>query len=257
MKIEIASALILAVLLLSIRLSALLLLSPLFSVAQLPARVRVLFVISLATVLTLALQPSLQAMPDTFAELLLAAINELLLGAALAFGVFAAFGAFMFGGRLLDFQMGFGVAALIDPATSNQSPLIGTALNMMAVATFFLLNGHHLLIRGIAYGLDRVPLGASLTTLSIDAMVIQFGLMFVYGVAVVAPALVALLLVDAGMAIAARTMPQVNMFIVGLPIKIFVGLLLLALSLNHMGPLLERIFESIFRYWELIFDQAL
>lgn len=252
MTIEIASSLLLAVLLLSIRLSALLLLSPLFSVAQLPVRVRVLFIVALASVLTLALQPSLQTMPATLAELILAAINELIVGAALAFGVFAAFAAFMFGGRLLDFQMGFGVAALIDPATNNQSPLIGTALNMMAVTTFFLLDGHHLLIRGLAYGLEQVPLGVPLTEIGIDAIVMQFGLMFVYGVAVVAPALVALLLVDAGMAIAARTMPQVNMFIVGLPIKIFVGLVLLALSLGYMGPLLERIYASIFRYWEVI-----
>lgn len=257
MKIEIAGSLIMAVLLMSVRLSALLLLSPLFSVGQVPARVRVLLVVSLAAVMTFALQPHLQSMPSTLAELLLAAINELILGAALAFGIFSAFGAFMFGGRLLDFQMGFGVAALIDPATRDQSPLMGTVLNIMAVTAFFLLNGHHLLIKGLAYGLVRVPLGTPLSEIGVDAMLAQFGLMFVYGVAIVAPAVIALLLVDVGMAIAARTMPQVNMFIVGLPIKIFVGLLLLTLSLGYMGPLLERIYESIFRYWQQILDQVI
>lgn len=256
MGIEIASTLIMAVLLLSLRISALLLLTPLFSVGGIPVRVRVLFVLALAIVLTLAMQPTLSRVPATLPELLIAATYELLLGAALAFGVFAAFGAFLFGGRLLDFQMGFGVAAIIDPATSNQNPMIGTALNLMAVTAFFMLDGHHMMLRGLAYGLERVPLGAPLQPGGLDAMVAQFGLMFVYGVAVVAPAVIALLLVDVGMAIAARTMPQVNMFIVGLPIKIFVGLALLALSLGYMGPLLERIYESIFRYWEQILRQA-
>ena len=67
-----------------------------------------------------------------------------------------------------------------------------------------------------------------------------------------APAVFTLLLVDAGMAFAARTMPQVNMFIVGLPLKILVGLMVLAISLNYVGPLLQRIYGSIFRYWEQI-----
>lgn len=256
MGIEVASTLITAVLLVSMRVGALLLLTPLFSVGNVPIRVRVLFVLALATLLTLGLQPSLQEVPETLPELVLAAVNELLLGAALAFGVFAAFGAFMFGGRLLDFQMGFGIAAVIDPATSNQNPLIGTALNLMAVTAFFLLDGHHMMIRGLAYALERVPLGSSMMAIGMEAMLVQFGTMFVYGLAIVAPAVVALLLVDVGMAVAARTMPQVNMFIVGLPIKIFVGLALLALSLGYMGPLLERIYESIFRYWEQILGQA-
>lgn len=77
--------------------------------------------------------------------------------------------------------------------------------------------------------------------------------MFVYGLAVVAPVVAVLLMLDVGMAVAARTMPQVNMFIVGFPLKIFMGLLVLALSLNYMGPLLEKIYASIFLYWQRVY----
>ena len=132
----------------------------------------------------------------------------------------------------------------------SQAPLIGTALNYMAVATFFLLNGHHFLLRGIAYSFERVPVGTGLETLPIGVVVAQFGSMFVFGLLMVAPAVVALLLIDITMAVAARTMPQVNVFILSLPLKIFVGISVLALTLPIAGPFLERVYGSIFRYWE-------
>jgi len=92
--------------------------------------------------------------------------------------------------------------------------------------------------------------GQGLAQLQIDAVVAQFGRMFSYGLMLVAPAVFSLLLLDAGMAIIARTMPQLNIFIVGLPLKIFVGSMVLVFSLNYLGPLFKKIFESVFRYWE-------
>lgn len=256
MSIDLALSTVVAALLVSVRISAVFLMSPLFGSAQVPARVRVLFSLTLSLMLVLVLGLGAPAWPISAGQLMDAMLLELLLGAMLAFGVFAAFGAFLFGGRILDFQMGFGVANLIDPATNTQSPLLGTALNMMAVAVFFLADGHHWLMRGLAYSLEQIPPGSTLTRLPFEAVVSHFGLMFVHGLAVVGPPVITLLLIDAGMAVAGRTMPQVNMFIVGLPLKIFVGLLMLAMSLNYMTPLLHRVFLSVFRYWQGVIQAA-
>src|SRR5262249_37272141 len=168
-----------------------------------------------------------------------AALSELVIGIAMVFGVFAAFGAFLFGGRLLDIQIGFGVANLFDPITRSQGPLIGTGLNLLAVAV------HHMLFRGIAYSLSRFPPGRSLTELQPGAIVEQFGVVFAYGLMVVAPAVIILLLLDVGLSIAARTMPQMNIFIVAMPLKVVVGLLTLAFSMRYLAPALERVFDSI------------
>lgn len=241
-------------LLVSLRFGAVFLLSPLFSLGQVPRQFKLLFLLALSFLMMLSLHISPVAAPLGLGDLMLAAASELLLGALLAFGVFAAFGAFLFGGRLLDFQMGFAVANLIDPSTHTQTPLMGTVLNSAAVLTFFLLDGHHLLIRGLAYSLEAVPPGSLLQGFDVSAVAAQFGLMFVYGLALVAPAVITLLLLDVGMAVAARTMPQVNMFIVGIPLKIFAGLLVLALSLNYMAPLLERLYGSIFHFWQTVLD---
>ena len=246
------TAFITTVLLVAVRLGALFLLTPLFAVAQVPIRVRMLLLLGLAALLVSNTEVMPLEMPENLAGLVQAVAQEALLGAMLAFGLFAAFGAFLFGGRILDFQMGFGVANLIDPVTNTQSPLIGSVLNLMAVVTFFLLNGHHLMLRGLAYSLEKIPPGSALLEMNVSAIVAQFGLMFMFGIALVAPAIMTLLLIDVGMAFMARTMPQVNIFIVGLPLKIFVGLTVLALSLNYLGPLLDRIYESIFRYWQAV-----
>ncbi len=252
MRFDVNMDFITALFLVFIRLSALTLLTPLFATAQVPVNIRTLLLLALALTLVASLSVTPAQVPHSLAELFQAALYELIIGALLAFGLFTAFGAFLFGGRILDFQMGFGFANLIDPATNMQSPLIGTVLNLMAVATFFLLDGHHMVIRGIAYSLEKAPIGLGLNSLHIDAVIGQFGKMFVYGLMLVAPAVFTLLLLDVGLAFAARTMPQVNIFIVGLPLKIFVGLTVLLLSLNYLSPLLKKIYESIFRSWERV-----
>lgn len=235
-----------------IRLSTLFLMSPLFLLGQIPARIKTLILLPLALALVVSTKVNNVEVPASLPFFFVAAVHEVFIGALMAFGVFAAFAAFSFGGRILDFQMGFGVANLIDPSTNAQSPLLGTMLTMVAVMTFYLLDGHHLLIRGLAYSLEQVPPGTALTETSLAAIVAQFGLMFVYGMAIVAPAVFALLMLDVGMAVAARTMPQVNMFIVGLPLKIFVGLVMLTVSLNFISPLLQKIYRSIFEFWEAV-----
>ncbi|WP_316369645.1 flagellar biosynthetic protein FliR [Candidatus Thiodiazotropha sp. CDECU1] len=247
------TAVITTALLVATRFSPLFLLTPLFAITRVPARVRVLLVLALSALLVTAVGVEPIDPPATLSGLMYAMMNELILGMLLAFGLFTAFGAFLFGGRIIDFQMGFGVANLIDPATQSQAPMLGTVLNLMAVMTFFLLDGHHLLIRGLVYSLQKIPPGSTLQEIDVQAIIAQFGVMFVYGLAVVAPVVAVLLMLDVGMAVAARTMPQVNMFIVGFPLKIFMGLLVLALSLNYMGPLLEKIYASIFHFWQQVY----
>ena len=239
------------VLLVALRLAATLTLTPIFAVSGVTAHVRVLLILGLATTLVSALAiPPVAVL--SLADLLVAAARELVLGALLAFGLFTAFAAFQLAGRVMDLQMGFGVATLIDPATRTQSPLLGTALNLIAVAVFFAIDGHHLLIRGLAFSLSHLPPGMPMPAFEPAAVVAQFGGMFIYAVALAAPVMIVLLMVDIAMAVLARTMPQVNVFIVSLPLKVMVGLLVLVASMRVMGPLMTRIFEKLFQYWQQV-----
>lgn len=242
---------ILSVLLVAVRIGAALVMTPILSFGGIPAMTRVLLVLALAVALvsTVVVPP---ATTLTFGSLLAAAAGELVIGGLLAFGIFTAFAAFQLAGRIMDLQMGFGVASLIDPATRTQSPLLGTLLNLVALAVFFAVDGHHLVIRGLAYSLSQLPPGSSLAALDPAAMVAQFGAMFMFAVALAAPVIFVLLLVDVALAVMARTMPQMNVFIVSLPIKILVGLLVLVMSMQYMGPVMQRVFEGMFDYWQRV-----
>jgi len=249
-NIVIESNFAIALVLIGLRIGGVLIATPLFAVGGIPVRVRVLFTLLLAGVLVAARPGSIPAGTLTVDWIVQAALVELFTGALLAFGVSAAFAAFQFGGRTLDFQLGFGVASVIDPATQQQAPLLGSALNLMAVTIFFLLDGHHVLVRGLAHSVAILPPGSFVGGDGARLVVEHFGVLFAYGVAIVAPPMITVLLVDTAMAVAARTMPQVNMFILAIPIKIVVGISLLALSLEYVEPLLERLFRSIFVYWD-------
>jgi len=209
-----------------------------------------LFILVMAYFLASANTEANPTLPTRLGLLLASGITELVVGGLMAFGIFTAFSVFQVGGRVLDMQMGFGVANMIDPATNTQAPMLGTILELFAVMMFFAVDGHLLMIKGIAYSLQMVPPGSAFSSLNFSALIKQFGLMFIYGVAVVAAPLFGILLLDIGLGVVARTMPQVNIFIVSLPLKIFVGLILLAVSMSYMPPLLVKIFESIFQFWE-------
>lgn len=241
-----------SVALLAIRIAPLFVLAPVFGSVQVPLQFRVLFVLALAALLVNALSIKSFKSSLSLGNFATYALSEFALGLLFAFGLFAAFGAFMLAGRIIDLQMGFGVAGLIDPASQRQAPLLGTFLNVLAIVMFFAIDGHHMILRGLAFSLEHIPLGTTIENINAAAVIGQFGLMFIYAVAIVAPALFGILLLDLGMAVMARSMPQMNVFIVSIPLKIFVGLVLIAFSLAYLAPLATRIFESVFIYWESV-----
>jgi flagellar biosynthesis protein FliR len=244
---------LIAVFLVSLRLGALFVLAPGLGGIQAPGSFRVLLVIALAVAVVPLAAPApaqAQAIAGSPGALLSSALNEIVVGGLLAFGLFAAFGAFMLAGRAIDMQIGFGVASLLDPVSRTHGPLLGTALNLTGLAVFLAADGHHLLVRGIALSFARVPTGAGLPALDVAALAAQFGVAFSLGLAIAAPVLVLLLLIDLGLAVMSRTMPQWNVFFVSMPVKILAGLVVLALSIPHLGPVMSRLFASIFGFWE-------
>lgn len=250
MNIELSIIWILGVMLLTIRLGIVFFSTPLYSFAPVPAQVKVVFVVAISAILML----SVVQVPTTLllkpAFLLKGALAEILVGMVLAFSVQVVFAAFQWGGRVMDMQMGFSVANLIDPTTRTQVPMMGTLLSAAALMVFYSIDGHHLLMRGLAFSIRAVPPG---TTLNLnDPMLIigQFGAIFTFGLMAVAPVVFALTMIDLVIAVAARTMPQMNVFFVGLPIKIFVGLLVFASTVRFMLPFMQRLFETMFRNWQ-------
>ena len=244
---------LLAGLLLSVRLGMVMFMTPVLGAAGIPMRIRLLALLALTVCLCLGLSPVLAADIGTTLALVMAMVNETVWGGLMGFGLNTAFAAFLVGGRLLDLQMGFGVATLFDPGTRSQMPLLGLLLQMTGIAAFLGIDGHHMVLRGLALSLHAAPLGASPLGVSPAVILHQFGLMFSLGMVLVSAAVFCVFLADVGMSVVARVLPQANVFLLSIPVKVGAGLSVLALSAPLMGPVLSRIFTSVFRYWDALF----
>lgn len=240
----------LAVFLTFLRFGVVFLLSPVFAGLGGLVTVRVLLTLALSVLLVQGF--GLRADPALLAPgpLLVGACLELFVGATLAFGVFAAFGAFSVAGKILDIQTGFGMGSVYDPVTRAGAPLFATMLNMVAVVIFFGIDGHHALMRGLAFSLQHAPPGQGFASLSAEPVIAQFGLMFSLGVSLIIPVLLCLLLVEVGLAVVSRMLPQMNVFVVGVPVKLVAGIGLTAMTLRTMEPAMQRIYASIFHFWQ-------
>lgn len=252
MAVDIDQAWVLAVFFTAMRLGVVLLMAPFLSSLNGLVIVRVLLTLVISALLVSGMGPQLPVMPQEFGALLLAALAEVVVGCTLAFGVFAAFGAFAVAGKILDVQSGFGIGSVYDPVTRAGAPLFATMLNMVAVLVFFGMDAHHALLRGMAFSLRQMPPGSGFHALAMDAVVRQFGLMFSLGVALVIPVMLCLLLAETALAVVSRVLPQMNVFVVGVPVKIITGLSLFALMAGGMQPVMARIYGSIFLYWEQV-----
>lgn len=242
--------------LLSLRVAATFLMTPVLYAAPLPGPVRMLLLLSLS----FAIASGFSAPTGDWAgwgRFFVAAARELALGATLGLGILVAFGAFSVAGQLLDVQLGYGIAQVLDPVTRRPVPILTSAFEHLAVLVFFLVNGHHALLRGLAYSVERFPVGASWSITPVATVVLKHvaGL-FTLGFALAAPVAFCILMVEFALGVVARNLPQMNMFAMGIPVKIVVGLLALSLWFSGIGGAMTRTFESIALTWDTIFATA-
>src|SRR3954452_2487211 len=223
------AAWITSVMLLATRIGAVLLLTPVLYAVRMPAAVRLLFVLAIAVVLALPFGTAAAAAPPDLGALVGAVLREAAIGATLGLGVLMAFAGFSLAGRLVDVQVGFGMAQILDPLTHARLPILSALFGLLAALFFFLVDGHHALLRGIAYSLKRFPLGGPASASSAaDAVVRQGAGLFALGFALVAPIVLGLLLMEFMLGVIARNLPQMNMLATGVPAKILVGLFALS-----------------------------
>ncbi|KAF0813407.1 hypothetical protein IGB42_02336 [Andreprevotia sp. IGB-42] len=239
-----------ATLLCATRLATAISLTPVLAGVGVPVRLRLFLVLALSFCLAGMGLSGLPPVPTDVLDLVGMMLSELLFGAALAFGVFTAFGAFSLAGHLLDFQIGFNVGALFDPVSRRQTPILSRLFDLFAVLVFFVTQLHHTLLRAFAATLEAVPLGAFKGAVSPLVMAEQVSRMFVQGLKLAAPVMICLLLVELGMAVLSRNIPQLNVFVISLPLKVLIGLSMLAFSLRYLAPTVSKTLNMIFPFWE-------
>jgi flagellar biosynthetic protein FliR len=245
-----------AFLLVFCRISSFLIVAPIFSSRTIPApfKVGLAFFISLIVFLTIGFDTSVTA----DATYILAIMREILAGLLIGYTAYIFFTIVQTAGGLMDLQMGFAMANIIDPISGVTAPIMGNLKYMLLMLVFLSINGHHYLLSAIMDSYKWLPLDNKLFQVyyggNITLFLIRtFADTFLLAIQISAPIVVAMLLTDFGLALLARTAPQYNVFVIGIPIKIIIGLAMLVILLPGFSSLFQIVFDQMFQALEKLF----
>jgi flagellar biosynthesis protein FliR len=230
-------------LVLGLRIAPVFAFAPPFTLVRMPLLFRLLFGFGLS-VGFVGTYPHAAIAATGLAAVVLAAIRELGLGLVFVLAFQLAFGALYVAGRTVDIQAGYGLALLIDPTSRSQTPLVGTLFAYSAGAVFFAFNGHLELLRLIAASVDAFPLGSWEMPHSVARLAAFLTLTYLTALGVAGGAILALWLADVAIALLSRTVPQMNVLVLGFQVKTIVLLLVLPLSFGVAGALLLRLMAT-------------
>jgi flagellar biosynthetic protein FliR len=172
---------------------------------------------------------------------LLAVAGEVFVGLAIGFVAYLVLAAVEVAGELIGFEMGFSIAAVFDPAMGEQGTVVARFLHLLAMLLFLTMNGHHLLIRAVGVSFQRIAPGGLLEPAVSGGVASLGGKLLQSGVALAAPLVGILLVLNVALALVGRVAPQTNVFMVGLPLSIGVGIL----GLLDALPSLVRVFSRL------------
>ncbi|MDO9352796.1 MAG: flagellar biosynthetic protein FliR [Solirubrobacteraceae bacterium] len=226
------------------RVTPLFIIAPVFSSRQIPTQAKVVIAVALAIGLTPSAVPPDSIDGDSLVGLLGMLGVELLVGFAIAYALVAVTAALEVAGTLLDFGVGFSFGAQIDPVSGNQNAVLARLYGLMGVMIFLTIGGDEWVIRGVARSYELVPIGSTPDIVRLVAGADRtFAAIFGSALQIAAPVMLALVLADVGFGLLTRVVPQLNVFAVGLPIKVIVGMLLIGISLPLVGTWVERELE--------------
>lgn len=226
-----------------VRVFAMLSLMPVFSAQQTPVRLRLGIGLALGFIVwhTVPTMPAI----DSMLSLTVAVLAQVFVGVVFGFIAFLVFMGIQFAGEIVDTQMGFSAVNIYNPVTSQNVTLIAEFEVALATLLYLSGDGHHLIIAGLAGSFNLVPLPYVDVQNSLAQDMVGFfsqALLLVFKVA--APVAMALFVTNVALALMTRVAPQMNIFAVGFPIQITVGLLGLIVCVPLLGLVLPGAFEE-------------
>ncbi|MDH2910212.1 MAG: flagellar biosynthetic protein FliR [Candidatus Eremiobacteraeota bacterium] len=234
-----------------VRVSTMLFVFPIFSAPQIPIQTR-FGLGALLSFLLLRTVPTLAPFTDLLG-LVIAILAQIGLGAIVGYIASLVFAGIQFAGELIDLEIGYAIANVISPTTQQQVTIIGEFELALATLIFLATNSHLLLIAGIAGSFNLVPLpyihmDPSLAGNVVGILASSFDIVF----KIAAPAAIALFITNISLALMARVAPQMNVFVVGFPIQVTVGLITLAASLPLLATVGPQLFDELSRQMDTV-----
>lgn len=229
------------------RLGTILFIIPPFRSNNIPNLIKVLITLAITIIIFPLVSIDIDIIQLSYFEIFNYIITELLVGITIGFIISVIFTAVQFAGSLIDFNSGFGFSNVIDPLTQENITITSKFYLLIATTLFFTINGQSLVIGAVVESYDILPLGVfKLNIESIGFLLRLFANIFSIGFKIAAPLTVTLFLTEVALAVLARAIPQMNVFIIGFSLKISVLFILLAVTLINTVPYMQSLFEDSF-----------
>ncbi len=226
------------------RILALVASAPVLGNPSVPLRVRLGLALAITFIVAPTLGPMPQVEPGSQAGLLILA-QQIVIGLAMGFTMRVVFVAVEMAGELIGLQMGLGFATFFDPVNAGDIPVVGRFLGLVATLFFLACNGHLEMISLLSQSFGALPIsGASVAATGFRALASWGSEIFAAGLLLALPLLAALLITNLALGILTRAAPQLNIFTVGFPLTLAIGLLVLGLVLPYFAPVLERMIQD-------------
>lgn len=228
-----------AICLASLRLGPVLAFAPPFSLVTMPAPARFVIVMGLSAAMPLSELE--QRVLMTRQGMIMGAVHEVVMGLILALALQWAFAMIAMASRALDIQVGFGLASVVDPETKAQMPLIETFFTYAAAAVFFTTTGPRDLFAVLVSSFDRYPILGPLAPIDPRGLMEFISVAGLLSVSIVGLAVLVLFLIDLSIAFISRTLPQMNVLVLGFQAKSLAALVLLPMVVGTSGAMIVRL----------------
>ena len=244
----ISIAMLQKLLLIAVRVGALFAVAPVLGSTQVPVKTRIVVSLVIALLLFPIVAVEAGKLPCTFPVFFLCIGKEFLVGLVIGFITMLVLNGIYLAGQVIDMQMGFGIVHVIDPISNIQIPVMGQFYFIIAILIFLTIDGHHMLILALSKSFKVVPLTGFRFSGGLAKQLLRYsGDLWIIAFKIGAPAIAALFLASVALGIIARTVPQMNVFIVGFPLKIGIGIFLVGISLRYFLVFLRHFFTIMFQ----------
>ncbi len=240
-------------LLVLVRITGMFFLSPIFGRKNIPNYFKVGFCFVFAIIVSNSVPVPNLANYNSLASYVFLIGKELLVGLMLGFISYLIFSSIYIAGQLIDMRIGFGMVSVFDPITNVQVPI--TADFYVVFATLFMLitDSHHLLIKAVSESFTILPIGEAIFNgVLLQQLIKLFSTAFVIGFKIAAPVTVVILITDISLGIISKSIPQLNVFMLGMPVKIILGLLVILITIGAFKGIVNVIingtYEEIYKF---------
>lgn len=215
------------------RIGAVLMTMPIFGTTLVPTRVRLYFALAITVVVVPGLPPMPQVHALDLSALLLIA-EQIIIGALMGLSLQLFFQAFVVAGQIISIQMGMGFASMVDPTNGVSAAVIGQFLTMLVTLLFLGMNGHLVVFEVLTESFTTMPVGSAMLINHFWELANKLGWVLGAAMLLVMPAITALLIVNIAFGVMTRAAPQLNIFSIGFPLTLVLGLVIFWVGLGDI-----------------------